>query len=248
MTRVFSRGSWEAHGRLYGGFWQQVSEKLRKDIYINGEATVEIDFKALHVSLLYALELKEVWPYSRDPFTLSSLVPFAPDAATQRNWIKSLVLQSLNADDRSKAFGAFRNDSDAGSIAKRLKNNQLGQLIDLFLGEHPKLEDFLFDDCGVTLMNHDSRLMAHIVNLCTRKDLPILSVHDSCICRRSDFAEVRAFMTMASIREVGYDLFVEQDGLEVDRENDTGSYLNEKVLRSLPTISATAGYHKRLEN
>ena len=248
VRRIFSRGSWQAHGRSYGGFWQQISEALRKDIYINGEPTIEIDFKALHVSLIYALDLNEIWPYSKDPFTLSSQVSFAPDAATQRNWIKLLVLQSLNADCRSKAFGAFRDDADTGSLEKSLKDNQLGQLIDLFLDEHPKLEDFLFKDCGVKLMNHDSRLMAHIINLCTKKGLPILSVHDSCICRRIDFAEVRAFMTMASIREVGYDLFVEQDGLEVDRTKGYGSVLTETAIRKLPVTDPSEGFTGRFNS
>ncbi|MDA9005983.1 hypothetical protein N9J36_00020 [Litoricola sp.] len=72
VRRIFSRGDWNLHGRLYGGFWQQVSETLRKDIFINGNPTIEVDYKALHVTLLYAQFLNEqkIWPYGEDPYDL----------------------------------------------------------------------------------------------------------------------------------------------------------------------------------
>jgi hypothetical protein len=247
VRRVFSRGQWDLHGRFYGGFWQQISEDLRKDIFINGEPTVEIDFKALHVSLLYAIKLHEVWPYSKDPFALQRLVDFAPDASTQRKWVKLLVLQCLNASNRKAAFAAFRNESDTGSLAKRLTNEQLAILLDVFVNEHPRLEEFLLADVGVELMNYDSRLMAHIIRQCTKQNIPILTIHDSCLCRRSDFAEVRTIMTIASIREVGYDLFVEQDGIEVDHMEGYGHVLNERAIHKLPKVVPTEGYQHRLD-
>ena len=49
VRRIFSRGSWEKNGRFYGGWWQQVSKDIRKQIFINDQPTAEVDFKAMHV-------------------------------------------------------------------------------------------------------------------------------------------------------------------------------------------------------
>jgi hypothetical protein len=50
VRRIFSRGNWEANGRFYGGFWQQIGDKYRRHIRINGKCTVELDYSSLHPS------------------------------------------------------------------------------------------------------------------------------------------------------------------------------------------------------
>ena len=56
VRRVFSRNSWKANGRFYGGFWQLVGSDYRQHIRINGEITVELDYKSLHPNLLLIRE------------------------------------------------------------------------------------------------------------------------------------------------------------------------------------------------
>ena len=60
ISAIFSRSSFSCGGRLYsipqkGIGWQGLSQEQRKTITINEEATVELDFKGLHVSMLYAI-------------------------------------------------------------------------------------------------------------------------------------------------------------------------------------------------
>ena len=58
LHRSFSRGSFEFGGRFYSEAYgvQQLTKRLRKEIIIDGEETIELDFKALHPSIIYALK------------------------------------------------------------------------------------------------------------------------------------------------------------------------------------------------
>jgi hypothetical protein len=53
LHRVFN-GDFESGGRLYGGWWQTLPRDGRKDIRIQGEPVVNVDFSTMHVRLAYA--------------------------------------------------------------------------------------------------------------------------------------------------------------------------------------------------
>ena len=72
LNRVFNNGTFDHGGRFYGGWWQRVDGKIRKDIRINNLATVEIDYSAIHVIMLYALIRIDYWErYSKDPYDIN---------------------------------------------------------------------------------------------------------------------------------------------------------------------------------
>lgn len=52
LQRIFSRGSFAYHGRAYG-WWQNIPKTARGGLMIDGEATAEADYTALHASILY---------------------------------------------------------------------------------------------------------------------------------------------------------------------------------------------------
>jgi len=249
VRRIFSRGSWDLHGRFYGGFWQQVSETLRKDIFINGNPTIEVDYKALHVSLLYARFLNEqkVWPYGEDPYDLKIQLSRSVPRDIQRKRVKSLILQSINANSRKAAFLAFRDNAKSGTPEKRLTNEYLERLLNAFLEEHPELDGFIATDTGVDLMRVDGDITEEIIRLMTKRGIPVLTIHDSYIVERHRFSDLRAVMATAAIRVAGYDLFAEQENIEVDHEDGYGMVLNETVLRNLEIPNQHSGYGKRLQ-
>ena len=250
IRRIFSRGSWDLHGRFYGGFWQQVSETLRKDIFINGNPTIEVDYKALHVTLLYAQFLNEqrVWPYGEDPYDLKIQLSRSVPRDIQRKRVKSIILQAINANSRKAAFSAFRDNAKAGTPEKRLTNDYLERLLEAFLDEHPDLRRFIATDTGVDLMRVDGDITEEIIRLMTKRRIPVLTIHDSYIVERHRFADLRAVMAMAAIHVAGYDLFAEQDDIEVDRDKGYGTVLNERVIRKLPQPSSTQGYQDRFKS
>jgi hypothetical protein len=54
LYRVFNRGSFSYGGRFYGTWWQQIPKKIRSQLLIDGEPTVEHDYPQLHPNMLYA--------------------------------------------------------------------------------------------------------------------------------------------------------------------------------------------------
>ena len=188
VRRIFSRGDWKYNGRFYGGFWQQVGSEYRKDIYINGSPTVEVDYKGLHAAILSA---EKGIVYGGDRYELGSAVCPKLDKQQQRKAVKLLVLAAINAKDRSSAFGAFRQAQPTGSVEKTLTHDELGLLLDTFLKQHPYLEDGICSDQGIRLMNVDSHITNFIIKEFVTRQKPILSVHDSYIVDTRDVELLR---------------------------------------------------------
>ena len=83
---------------------QQIPSELRKDILINDEHTVEVDYSGFHVALASGVERLQP---PADPYTLQELFESLA-AKQQRSDVKLLALTSINARDRESAFKAFR--------------------------------------------------------------------------------------------------------------------------------------------
>ncbi|MFG6535700.1 hypothetical protein ACGYK5_17890, partial [Sulfitobacter sp. 1A16787] len=205
--RVFSRSDWHMNGRFYGGWWQGVNDDWRSKIFIDDQPTVEVDFKGLHVAMLYAKAGKEM---RHDPYELPGveivdgeevIQGYPPELA--RKLCKRLVLTAINAKEKSSAFGAFRDGFSTAHVGKRITNKKLDQLLGLFLERNPVLSDYLFKDQGIHLMYLDSQITAHVHRHFTNKGIPVLSVHDSYIIDHMKVAELRTVMAEASKAVMG---------------------------------------------
>lgn len=159
VKRVFNNSSWELGGRFYGGWWQFILRELRKDIMINDKPTVEIDYKAMHIALLFS----EVgYGHDFDPYSLDTLVYAEFKHAEQRQIIKGLILMALNATSRDKAFQAFRGDQPTGDPFNRLKNAKLAMYLDAFIQKYPLLEQYLCTGKGLALMHRESCIAEYV--------------------------------------------------------------------------------------
>ncbi len=245
VRRIFSRGSWEMHGRFYGGWWQQIGKELRRGIFINGNPTVEVDFKAQHVSILNA-QLGASVVY--DPYMVNADLFPEFDRDLVRGWCKSLVLTALNARSRSSAYNAFRSGAKTGSPEKHLKNSDLKRLLDAFTEKNPHLRDFLSSDQGITLMYSDGLIAADIINSLTEKNIPVLAIHDSFIVQRHHFAELRIAMNIAALNHCRRCLIAEQDSIEIDFSKEIyWSIINESAVNKLPQYKACKQYLERFK-
>lgn len=243
VRRIFSRGSWELHGRFYGGWWQQIGNEDRRHIFINGNPTVEVDFKSMHVALISAELGADVID---DAYAVGAeLFPKHTDEEV-RAWCKSLVLTAINAKDRPSTYKAFRSDSKKGSPEKRLKNIQLEWLLNAFIAKSPHLED-LCTDQGITLMHKDGMIAADIMNRLTDKGIPVLTVHDSFIVQRHHFSELRIAMMMACLKHCRRNLKADQKGLELIFELTMNwVMINEQAVNKLPKYEPCDQYLHRL--
>lgn len=114
-TRIFNNGSLNEYGgRLYGGCHLQLSGSIkphhtaltqyRKDILIDDERTIEIDYKHIHPSLLYwqsGIELKD------DPYLIDGL---------ERSDVKLVFLVLMNISSKTELIKAIKFSSVQSNI------------------------------------------------------------------------------------------------------------------------------------
>lgn len=178
---------WEHGGRLYAtctdgnGFTYQTLKKAeRKTIEINGEATVEPDFHCLHINLAYNLNGKEL---------VGDAYDFVPD----RKFAKKVILISLNCTSRNQAINAILENP---YVKHKYNYLDVELAISRMLDRHSAIREHFFvdDNFGLRLQNADSELMLSILELAKSINIPIIPVHDSCICRESDVSSVITLM------------------------------------------------------
>ena len=202
--RVFSRGDtkFKSHGRWYGGFWQQLPKKsqdLRKDIYIDGEPTDEIDFSGLHPTLL---ALKHGKILKGDKYDLGQQVLDDLPLPEQRRVVKELVLIAINSKTKLEAFHAYNTQNKD----KPISHKELGKLLATFIHKYPFLSSELCSDKGIELMYTDSQITEAVIRMFVADDKPVLPVHDSYIVKRSDRKYLKQVMQQACNEVLGHTL------------------------------------------
>nr|WP_319948220.1 hypothetical protein [uncultured Shimia sp.] len=188
--RIFSLSSWDLHGRLYGGRWQQ----------IDSEPTIEADFEGMHVAMIYAEAGLEL---THDPYLVEGLRSKGLPPKALRKMAKRLVLAAINAKEKSSAYKAFRESFSPGNAGKSFTDDELEELLRFVLVRNPCLGDYLFSDQGIRLMRKYSETTALIHNHFTQKDIPVLSVHDSDIVDCWHVGELRQVMLDTSEEVTG---------------------------------------------
>ena len=177
--RVFNR-EWNLGGRFYNQIQTSV-KATREFILIDGEATIEKDFRALHIALAYALvnvDLPDGDPYD--------LVGFP------RTAVKLTALIVLNG---GSLPGIRKKLIDAGlpQWAKRA-----GELLDAFTLKHEAIADLLgSENIGLRLQNLDSEIAERVFLEMASRGVCTLGWHDSFVVQKSRAAELVVVMKAA---------------------------------------------------
>ncbi len=181
MVRIYGRGRWDMHGRLYG-WWQQLPQARRLELLINGEVAFEEDWSACHPRLLYAMAGKlpvgEI--YDVDGYNPSH--------------VKAALLTVMNT---RSTYGGVQ------SLMKREKDkpgkwlhslDYTKGLMKAVMHRHEPIAHFLGADMGITLMHIESQMCVDVLKRCERENVPALPVHDSFVTQASKGATVTAIM------------------------------------------------------
>ncbi len=98
LYRVFSRGSFKYNGRAYGALHQRMPKQMRPFVLINGRKTVELDYSAYHIMMLYHTEGID---YQEDPYVVCG----GPEL---RDVFKAVGLIAINVKTIRSAYGAIK--------------------------------------------------------------------------------------------------------------------------------------------
>jgi hypothetical protein len=196
VRRIFNNSSWEEGGRFYGGWWQRIPRNLRERIVIFGKPTIEIDYSAIHIVFLYALECIDYFGEGRtDPYSIAGF----PITREYRSLFKLVLLAVVNSADEEKARRAVQFE-----INKRESDFpigvDLGEAIKAFESMHKAITPHFYSGIGTKLQFIDSQIAEKIMQHFLSSEsisIPPLVIHDSFVVSKHAEAELREVMTTA---------------------------------------------------
>ena len=203
-------GAMDQGGRLYGGQHETMPKECRKHIQIDGEPTVELDYSALHPSLLLSLTES---PECADPYSR-----IAEEAGLSREAVKALMLRFINANTEADFCRTVTRSGNPEEKAKVARDSAQafegfiegvpdgytgGQFIEAVTRAFPTFTGVIGSGIGLTLQYHDSEIMADILTRCLDAGFIGLPVHDSVIVPASRQDEARRFMADAYAERTG---------------------------------------------
>lgn len=210
---IFNRGdkkggkAFNFGGRFYTGDrgHQSIRKGERKTITINGEKTVERDFDAFHIAMLYA---KMGIQIQGSPYIIDGM-------SELKDLVKSVFLVSLNAKSERETLGSIGGKIFLILMKKNIKQSELKMLNGILHHKpdfkeliltietvHAPIAKFINDDAGITLMNDDSKIMTRILDSLIERNIPCLPVHDSVIVMERHDAILRQTMDKAYRKEM----------------------------------------------
>ena len=212
LRRIFNQG-FNQGGRHYVGY-QNLTQAERATMRIDDEPTVELDFKALHPTMLYhrlgltpPKDCYRIFGDDRD-FAL-------------RDVAKVALLVLINAANESTAAKALASHWSQGRIRKERPTNSLSCFLagygtstsDLFRrlrSFHAPIACFLGSGEGIRLQFEDSELMADILDACVDENLPALPIHDSLVVPAARAVQAERIMQTCYQRRFGLPIRIER--------------------------------------
>lgn len=252
LQRIFGDTKFKTHGRFYRGWWQEIPREYRKFITIDGEPTVELDYKALNPSLIYhkmGLELEG------DPYHLNEY-PNIP-----RTNVKEAMLSLISAkgDQKLTALGVIDDlyDLTPAAFEKAIRE------------QHRAIEAWFRAGRWAELMRIDSEIADIVISMMLQQhDVLALPIHDSFVVPESDEDRLKEIMLSVYAAKMGSEIVIEKDAdiwssnVFLSSNDDTlanhlkhlkpllneySDYLAETVIEHLPEhFSKYSIYYNRL--
>jgi hypothetical protein len=182
LRRIFARSSFRLGGRAYG-WHQNIPKEWRKRIRINGTMTTELDFRAMHLSMLYN-EANTPMP-AGDPYEIPG---------RQRVDVKLAVNIALNAATTQGAIGAL---SQAAGFSAPNDRTKAAEVICAVRTKHNHIAGAFGSDAGIRLMRRDSDIMMRALKILNADGTPALPVHDSLVVQQQHTRAAEAAMSRA---------------------------------------------------
>ncbi|MFW5447682.1 MAG: hypothetical protein ACKE8G_06070 [Methylophagaceae bacterium] len=166
-------------GRLSGSRHINMEKEDRKLITIDGEPVIALDFRNAQLQLLYKscdLDMPE-----GDGYLIKS--------CSDRDSVKDLFTSILGRVNRSGLIGTvmkyeFIRDSEHAHMVD-----------DEFYDKHQSISHLFCVGVNEYLTRMESDIIMDITCECVDNNIPVLTVHDEVICKKSDIHKVKSIMT-----------------------------------------------------
>ena len=190
-------------GRSTSAWASLISSPERSHIYIDGKPTIEIDYQASAINVIYKALTGVL--YVGDPYSLNVRGIKIP-----RHLVKSIATSSLNTGTAKGTstivggiYGALATSLKVKDLAKYSqyqsikKKVKIKDILEAFLMKHNLIRHMFLrgKEVGNKVQCLESDLVFAVVNELTRRSIPVLTIHDSFIVKASDEATLEALMT-----------------------------------------------------
>ena len=197
LRRQFTLGRFDRGGRLFGGFWINLSKPVRlQGIRIDGEEVAGLDYSALNPRLAY--HIAEADPPPGDAYTL-------PGFENSRDGVKKLFNTML--------FKHPVTRFPKGARALFPRKVECSEVIEAILQRHPKLNGVLSDpETGHRLQFIESEIMMAVLQQCRESNIVALPVFDCVITKTSAEETVKEIMLQEFKAATRVDAEVKREG------------------------------------
>jgi len=191
--RIF-KDNFKSGGRFYGHWIQNIPEKYRRHLLIDGEPTVEIDYSCLHYSIFYAKKRLDV-PKS----DLYYLDGFNNHELNFRRLVKILSIIIINTKKKDSVWSAINYKVIQGkdytcTDCPKMKKVYINKIIEAIEHKHSNIKDCFYTNMGLKIQYLDSCLANEVMMHFISQDKPIHCIHDSFIVKESDKVELEEVM------------------------------------------------------
>lgn len=203
MVRVFNE-SWKRGGRAYG-LWQNVPKLEREKFLISGKHTVELDYRAIHPTLLYAQKGLSV---PADCYDVSGV---------DRWKVKLALLILINSDSlrsAALALAAEVNNRERGEhglpILTDIEQMPQSAIDDAYKviaatkQRHKPIAEFFHSGVGIKLQEIDAAIAEAVWWTMFQRDILVLPIHDSFVVEVGHANMLESVMLEAAERLSGH--------------------------------------------
>lgn len=165
LRRYFNNNCFEHGGRLFGGFWQNMSRMARKGIVIDGMRTITLDYGQMIARVLYGLV--------GAPFDFSDAYR-VPGLEGYRDGVKKVFSAMLYADGPLKRMPQGCRDL----FPKRFSYAEVADKVKNF---HHAVSEFLYTGTGPSLTYQESNIILIVLTKLMEHGVTALPIHDAVI-------------------------------------------------------------------
>jgi hypothetical protein len=196
LRRQFTLGRFDCGGRLFGGFWINLPQRVRlQGIRIDGEEVVGLDYSALNPRLAYYLA--DADPSPGDAYTLAGLEQF-------RDGVKRVFNAML--------FKHPVTQFPEGARALFPRKVKCSNVTDAILQRHPMLKGVLSsEETGHQLQFIESEIMMRVLRKCLERDIVALPIFDCVIVKSSAEETVKEIMKAEFKAAMGLNIEVKRE-------------------------------------
>ena len=194
-------------GRLFGGFWMSLKRERRKQIRINGEAVVDLDYASMFTRLAYA----DLWLPApngdlyaipgleghRDGVKLAMNCFLFDETPNRKTWPQDMGFSFETGDDAPEDETPKGKLPDGWTVSKTRK---------AILAAHPALARAWGRGLGFRLMWQESEILLAVLRELMDQYIPALGLHDGLLVPASRTDAALEAMRAASKRVVGVEL------------------------------------------